>query len=86
MHVAGAQAGRVGREFPRYHYIVRQVHGAARVFGLVHDAAGSGSEVVFTQRLADIDTLGGKECIGHPPTYDEMLDATDEIGEHVELG
>ena len=54
--------------------------------GFVDDTIGGVGKLVFAQRLADIDTLGGEEGVGHPAADDQVLHLADQIGQHVELG
>ena len=60
--------------------------GAAGGVGGGEDLLGGAGQLMLAERLADIHPARGEEGVGHAAADHQMIDAGDEVLEHVELG
>src|SRR3546814_1894847 len=58
---------------------------AARGVGGLEDRIGRIDQIMFAQRLADIDPARGEEGVRHAAADDQMIDLAHQMAQHVDL-
>ena len=86
VHIAGAQARRIGARIPSRPPRHRADGSCSRRPRRARRSLRFAGQVMLAERLADVDAARGEKGVGHAAADDQMIDLAEQVAEHGKLG